>query len=145
MKRCGVDFSLWSPIKARALSPAHLNISPFAIQSKALSALVWIKELLGIPSESILYVRLGRVCERVHIFVMCGFHSLKWDPLNGIAHHAAILMLMRAQSLDHFYLRSEKKKGSNSCLWKVFLSFSYCYLSYKSTVHVAFIISCISP
>lgn len=106
-----MDFSLWPPIKARALSPAHLNISPFPIQSKALSALVWIKELLGIPSESILYVRLGRVCERVHIFVMSGFHSLKRDPLNGIAHHAAIRMLMHAQPLDYFY-RSKKKKGS---------------------------------
>lgn len=110
--------TLWSPMKARALSPAHLNISPFPIQSTALSALVWIKELLGIPSESILYVRLGRVCERVYIFVMCGFHSLKWDPLKGIAHQAVILMLMCAQPLDHRYLRSEKK-GSNLCLWKV--------------------------
>lgn len=111
MKCCEVAFSLWPPIKARALSPAHLNISPFSIQSKALSALVWIKELLGIPSESILYVSLGRVREPVHIFVMSGFHSLNWDPLNGLAHHAAILMLMCAQPLDRFYLSSKKKKG----------------------------------
>lgn len=74
MKCCEVAFS--PPIKPCALSPAHLNISPFSpafsIQSKAPSALVWIKELLGIPSESILYVRLGRVCERVHIFCDVG-------------------------------------------------------------------------
>lgn len=58
MPRGGL-LSLRPPVKARALSPAHLTISPLPIQSQALSALVWIKELLGIPSESILYVRSG--------------------------------------------------------------------------------------
>lgn len=101
--------SLSPPIKPCALSPAHL-IAPFSltfsIQSKAPSALVWIKELLGIPSESILYVCLGRVCAGVHIFVMSGFHSPKWDPLNGRVNYAQ--MLMCAQPFDHLHLRHKK-------------------------------------
>lgn len=134
------------PVKPCALSPAHLDISPFSIQSKALSALVWIKELLGIPSESILYVCLGRVCERVHIFVMPGFHSLNGKPLNGIAHDAAILMLMCAQTFDHFYLRSKKKGGNHLCVcvYEMFSCFSFLWHSYK-TVHIDFSSTHMSP
>lgn len=60
--------------KPCALSPAHLNVSPFfltpSIQSKPQSALAWIRELLGIPSVSILYVGLWE-CVKECTFVGC--------------------------------------------------------------------------
>lgn len=62
--------------KPCALSPAHLNVSPFffpltpSIQSKAQSALAWIRELLGIPSVSILCVCLWE-CVKECTFTGC--------------------------------------------------------------------------
>lgn len=72
--------------KPPALSPAHLKISPLvltpSIQSKPQSALAWIKELLGIPSVSILCVCLWECAERVCICVLPGWHILDWVLLD---------------------------------------------------------------
>lgn len=79
-----------SPLPSLNLVPSHLHISTSplfcppltpSIQSKPQSALAWIRELLGIPSVSILYVCLWE-CVKECTFAGLPDCSLNWASLN---------------------------------------------------------------
>lgn len=139
--------------KPRALSLAHLNVSPFfltpSIQSKPQSALAWIRELLGIPSVSILCVCL---CERTPICRLPD-HLLDWVSLNrktfnfcSYKLHAVCLYLKQLTTTLQIWGQGEWFVYVYQLLLGLFTLFLlFCKCAHLDLLFIVFIFYCVSP